>query len=206
MAMAAVMLGFASATQDIVIDAYRIECVGKEMQALLSSSYIAGYRIGMMVAGAGSLYLAALFGTTSEMYSFSAWRFAYLAMALVMVIGVVTTLVSPEPDQQGKKGEEKEYTVFYYIRFLTLFLIAAALFSLSFFYSAQLVVEVKGWLVEVAGLNKKTAGFMVETLRLLMALTLAFLGAKTAVGLGVADRKMVQQTYVAPLKDFFNRY
>ncbi|MCI5118554.1 MAG: MFS transporter, partial [Candidatus Electrothrix sp. LOE1_4_5] len=54
MALAAVMLGFSSATQDIVIDAYRIECAPEEMQALLSSTYIAGYRIGILVAGAGA--------------------------------------------------------------------------------------------------------------------------------------------------------
>ncbi len=69
MALAAMMLGFSSATQDIVIDAYRIECAPEEMQALLSSTYIAGYRIGMLVAGAGVLYLASWFGTSKEAYS-----------------------------------------------------------------------------------------------------------------------------------------
>ena len=64
MACAAILLGFSSATQDIVIDAYRIECVEEEMQALLSASYIAGYRIGMLVAGAGSLALAGPFVKT----------------------------------------------------------------------------------------------------------------------------------------------
>lgn len=206
MALAAVMLGFSSATQDIVIDAYRIECVEKEMQALLSSSYIAGYRIGMMVAGAGSLYLAALFGTTQEMYSFGAWRFAYLAMALVMLIGVITTLIIPEPELRRKEGDEDEYTMLYYVRFLSLFIIAAAVFALSFFYSSQLVLELKGRLVELAGLNKKMAGFLIETVRLFMAISLAFLAAKTAVRAGVADRKMVQQTYIAPVKDFFSRF
>ena len=62
MALAAVMLGFSSATQDIVIDAYRIESAQRKMQALMSSSYIAGYRIGMLVSGAGALKLAAWFG------------------------------------------------------------------------------------------------------------------------------------------------
>jgi len=206
MALAAVMLGFSSATQDIVIDAYRIECVEKEMQALLSSSYIAGYRIGMMVAGAGSLYLAALFGTTGAAYSFSAWRYAYLAMALVMLVGVATTLLSPEPERAEKTGEAKEYTLFYYIRFLTLFVIAASVFALSFFYSSHLVLEVKGRVMELAGLNKKTAGFLVETVRLFAAIALALLAAKVAVGVGVADRKMMRQTYVEPVRDFFKRF
>ena len=62
MAIFAVLLGFSSATQDIVIDAYRIESDESDMQAILSSTYIAGYRIGMIVAGAGALYLAKEFG------------------------------------------------------------------------------------------------------------------------------------------------
>ena len=63
MAIAAVMLGFSSATQDIVIDAYRIESAGQDLQALMSSTYIAGYRVGMLLAGAGALYLASYFGS-----------------------------------------------------------------------------------------------------------------------------------------------
>ena len=63
MAFAAVLLGFSSATQDVVIDAYRIESAKSDLQALMSSTYIAGYRIGMIVAGAGALYLASYFGS-----------------------------------------------------------------------------------------------------------------------------------------------
>ena len=92
MALAAVMLGFSSASQDIIIDAYRIECAEQELQALLSSTYIAGYRSGMLVAGAGALYLASWFGTTKEAYVYTAWQYRYLAMALVMLTGVTTTL------------------------------------------------------------------------------------------------------------------
>jgi PAT family beta-lactamase induction signal transducer AmpG len=62
MAWAAVMLGFSSATQDVVIDAYRIESAEGDLQALMSSSYIAGYRIGMIIAGAGALFLAIYLG------------------------------------------------------------------------------------------------------------------------------------------------
>jgi PAT family beta-lactamase induction signal transducer AmpG len=74
MALAAVMLGFSSATQDIVIDAYRIESAEPELQAMMSATYIAGYRIGMLVAGAGSLFLADWFGSSSEIYNYQAWQ------------------------------------------------------------------------------------------------------------------------------------
>ncbi len=206
MAFGAVMLGFSSATQDIVIDAYRIECAGEKLQALLSSSYIAGYRIAMMVAGAGSLYLAALFGTTSQQYSFEAWRYAYLIMALIMLVGVLTTLVSPEPDLRKEASEHEQYNMLYYLRFLALFAICATVFALCFFYSAQPVAGLKKIVLETTGMNKKTAGFLVGSFRLFMAIFLTFLAAKTAVLFKVADKRMVQQTYIAPVKDFFDRY
>ena len=74
MALAAVLLGFSSATQDIVIDAYRIESADPELQAMMSATYIVGYRLAMMVAGAGTLYLAEGFGSSDEMYRYEAWQ------------------------------------------------------------------------------------------------------------------------------------
>ncbi len=97
MAVGAVLLGFSSATQDIVIDAYRIELAPPSMQPILSAMYIAGYRIGMIVAGAGALYLASYFGSTKELYNYEAWRNTYYIMAGVMGIGVATTLLIREP-------------------------------------------------------------------------------------------------------------
>ncbi|MEQ9021529.1 MAG: MFS transporter, partial [Pseudomonadales bacterium] len=87
MAFAAVLLGFSSATQDIVIDSYRIECATEEEQRIIASSYISGYRIGMLVAGAGGLFLAEYFGSTSSEYLYPAWQKAYWAMAIIMLIG-----------------------------------------------------------------------------------------------------------------------
>ena len=63
LAIAALLVTFFSASQDIVIDAYRIESAEVEKQAMMSATYIAGYRIGMLVAGAGSLYLADWLGS-----------------------------------------------------------------------------------------------------------------------------------------------
>lgn len=106
MAAAAVLLGFSSATQDIVIDAYRIEIADAAMQPTLSAVYVAGYRIGMVVAGAGALYLAEGFGSTKESYHYHAWYLTYLIMAATMLVGVITTLAGFEPKadiQQPKK-------------------------------------------------------------------------------------------------------
>jgi len=100
MAFAAILLGFSSATQDIVIDAYRIESADASLQALMSSTYIAGYRIGMLASGAGALVLASYFGSEKGNYSYMAWHWTYLCMALFMLIGVFTTLFIPEPLKQ----------------------------------------------------------------------------------------------------------
>lgn len=95
----ALFTAFASATQDIVIDAYRIECAPQEQQAALAAMYQGGYRVGMIVAGALALLLADLFATdaASGRYDFLAWRKTYLCMALIMLIGVVTTLAISPP-------------------------------------------------------------------------------------------------------------
>jgi PAT family beta-lactamase induction signal transducer AmpG len=93
----ALATAFASATQDIALDAYRIESAAVEKQAALAAAYQTGYRIAMIWAGAGALTIAARFDTGETTYSFTAWTIAYLAMAASMIVGVITTLISPEP-------------------------------------------------------------------------------------------------------------
>lgn len=95
MAAFAVMLAFASATQDINVDAFRIESAPEQLQAALAAAYLAGYRLAMILASAGTLWLAALFSTTD--YDLSGWQSAYLIMAGCMLPGILTTLLSKEP-------------------------------------------------------------------------------------------------------------
>jgi PAT family beta-lactamase induction signal transducer AmpG len=78
---------FAGATQDSVVDAYRIEIAPPSAQAALAATYTLGYRIGLIVGGAGALYLA----------EFQDWRWAYLGMAALMLLPIVTTLSCREP-------------------------------------------------------------------------------------------------------------
>ena len=80
-------LGFAGASQDVVIDGWRITVAPVERQALMSSVSEVGWRVGNLVAGAGALYLADAFG----------WRVAYLCMAVAMLPGLVAALLAPEP-------------------------------------------------------------------------------------------------------------
>ena len=78
---------FAGATQDSVVDAYRIEIAPANAQAALAATYTLGYRLGMILAGAGALYLA----------EFRGWTAAYVVMAGLMALPILATLLSPEP-------------------------------------------------------------------------------------------------------------
>ena len=93
----ALMTAFASATQDIALDAYRIESASEEKQAALAAAYQTGYRIAMIWAGAGVLAIAAHFDPDEATYQFSPWTWAYVAMAASMLVGVLTVLLSREP-------------------------------------------------------------------------------------------------------------
>jgi len=204
MAMAAVMLGFSSATQDIVIDAYRIECSEPAMQAILASTYIAGYRIGMIVAGAGSLFLASFLGTKSSAYSYDAWKLTYFCMAAMMLVGVLTTLCISEPDVSNT--EKHKYSVDQYLRFLTLFLFVALAFALTFFFSGDYTVELKSRAADLLAGWQGVGDFMIGLFRFFFAVIVALAAAKVIEMSGLIDSQMVRRTYIAPIKDFFVRY
>lgn len=198
MAIAAVMLGFSSATQDIVIDAYRIECAEKELQALLSSAYIAGYRIGMVAAGAGSLYLASALGTSMESYSYTAWKVTYFSMAALMGVGIITTLLIAEPTQQ-KSEEAYPYSSFDYSRFLLLFVAAVLAFILAFNYFPEIEHQATGYAA-------KLMNFSIATVELAVAILIAAIVVTAGVSLGFANKQMAAESYQYPVQDFFKRY
>jgi PAT family beta-lactamase induction signal transducer AmpG len=203
MALAAVLLGFSSATQDIVIDAYRIESAPPELQAMMSATYIAGYRIGMLVAGAGSLFLADWFGTSGSEYVYDAWQSTYRVMALAMLVGVATTLLIREP----KPGSGRVALIGNrdYARFVLLFAMSISAFVGVFFLSGGIADDTKSALSQ-AGPMAVVFAFLVETLRLAAALAVAWLAARLLVKIGLVDYSLVDQTYLMPVRDFFNRY
>ena len=94
---AALVVAFSSATQDIALDAFRIESAETEKQAALAATYQTGYRLAMIWAGAGVLWLAAGAETAGSGYQNQAWMTAYLVMAASMLVGIVTVLLAPEP-------------------------------------------------------------------------------------------------------------
>ncbi|PID43118.1 MAG: MFS transporter [Proteobacteria bacterium] len=210
MACFAVMLGFTSATQDIAIDAYRIESAGSELQAMMSSSYIAGYRVGMLVSGAGALFLAGYLGSTKEFYNYSAWQSTYFIMALCMGVGVLTTLIIKEPERNS--GNRYDYPGSDYVRFFLVFVYSVAAFILVFYLTSDWAGELKeAWRsayqlkeIDKGDLRLRYTG--LAGLRLFAALAVMGILFYLSIAAGVACRVMVKNSYVSPVVDFFKRY
>jgi PAT family beta-lactamase induction signal transducer AmpG len=193
MAWFAVLLGFSSATQDIAIDAYRIEVASPEMQGMLSSSYIAGYRLAMVLSGAGALLLAQHLGSSKGSYLYVAWKSAYLLMAVCMVVGVLTTLLMQEPRRDPSPSEPWSA----HARLMLVF-VAAVFAFVSVFAHADPLLD---W-----GKVGPVLGLLQEVIRLGLALGAATLVALALVCAGLARKDTVQTTWVEPAQDFFNRY
>ncbi len=104
-ALAALMVATASATQDIVIDAFRVESLPESEQAAGMASYVAAYRIGMLVSTAGALFLVTWF-ERSGFGKHAAWTAGYVVMAACVVIGIVTTLLAREPEKSATARAE----------------------------------------------------------------------------------------------------
>jgi len=199
MAAGAVLLGFSAATQDIVIDAYRIELAETQMQTVLASTYNAGYRIGMIVAGAGALFLAAYLGTAKGNYIYEAWKWTYLAMAAVMLVGIATTLCIREPQVDRVR---KEYKRVDYYRLVAVFFVSVVSFVLSYVYSGKLTEM----LIQLWSIKDSFALFCFEALRFIGSGAVAFMVGSSLVKMGAVNKQMAYETWVNPVADFFKRY
>ena len=97
LAVFAVLVAFSSATQDVAIDAFRIESAVTEHQGAMSATYVFGYRTAMLVAGAGALFIAD--AAEASLGNLEAWQLAYFTMACLMGVGMATVLWVPEPER-----------------------------------------------------------------------------------------------------------
>ena len=193
MAVGAVLLGFSSATQDIVIDAYRIELAPPNLQAVLSAMYVTGYRIGMIVAGAGALYLADYFGSTEALYSYEAWRNTYWIMAGVMGVGIITTLIIHEPISQKVVVERKTSD---YMRLVLVFAISIVGFVFVFANAGLILPETEDVFSK----------FLVQVIRMLMSLAAALFIGYCLVKAKLVKQEFAYTTWIEPIVDFFRRY
>ena len=96
LALCAVAVAFCSATQDIAVDAYRIEAAEVEYQGAMSATYVFGYRLALLVAGAGAFYIAEA----------TNWHTTYYVMAAIMSVGMLTTLLISEPQVSQNEAAE----------------------------------------------------------------------------------------------------
>jgi MFS transporter, PAT family, beta-lactamase induction signal transducer AmpG len=97
-AFGALLVATASATQDIVVDAFRVESLDESEQAAGMASYVAAYRIGMLASTAGALFIVSGFQSVG-LDHYGAWRAGYTVMAALVLIGVATTLIAAEPEK-----------------------------------------------------------------------------------------------------------
>lgn len=203
MALACVMLGFSAATQDIVIDAYRIESASSELQALMSATYIAGYRIGMLFSGAGSLFIAGSLGSELNSYNYYAWQITYSCMAVAMLTGIITTLCIKEPEKN--RITEYKYSNVTYIKFFLTFILAVIGFVISFHLSSEFAASWKNNLSEILN-NKTLSNFCVEFFRLFLGTGVFISIVFTLIKFKFIENKIIAESYLEPVLDFFQRY
>ena len=181
------ILAFFSATQDILIDAFRIESAPQSLQGPLSSMYIAGYRVAMLVAGAGSLWLASFFGT--EIYDQNVWKKVYLIMSIFMLIGVFATIISDEPKLKRNFNYDN------HIKFLVTVLIAV----LGFIFLYSIINN-------PFGKNEVFFSFLFSTVRLIICFVFSYLIISLLILIEFAPKNKITKSYMSPILNFINRY
>lgn len=197
MALGAIWLGFSSATQDLMIDAYRIEAAPEDtaMQSVMSSTYVAGYRLGMIVSGAGALFAASWFGSTKDAYSYEAWRNTYWIMATVIGVGIATTLCIAEP-KVNITDKKPHFSSQDHLRLVLMFAASVTAFVFSFTYIGKILSQTSSPLMS----------FLLESIRFSLSGIIAIAIGWLSVMIGLVRHEAAHQSFVAPVADFFKRY
>ena len=196
MAMSAIFLGFTSATQDIIVDAYRIELTqDTNVQTVLASTYNAGYRIATIITQLGALLFAASLGTAMGNYIYEAWKATYLLMAGLMIVGLITTLVIHEPAVNEQKNN---YRAEDYLQLFAVFVISTIIFALSFIYFGSWISDFK--------IDDAFLSFIAQVFRFIFSIAAAVIVVFALTRTKIIDQKIVVDTWVSPFLDFFKRY
>jgi MFS transporter, PAT family, beta-lactamase induction signal transducer AmpG len=191
----ALAVAIASATQDIALDAYRIESAEVNAQAALAASYQTGYRLAMIWAGAGVLWIAAWAqGEQSTGYAQSAWQAGYLVMALSMLPGMLVVLGSPEPVPapfkparnvaEWLKGAVLEPFADFWVRYrwqAVLFLALIAVYRIS---DVVMGIMANPFYVDMGFTKSEVAG-VTKVYGVIMTLVGAFVGGLLSARFGV---------------------
>ncbi len=210
MALFAVFVGFSSATQDIVIDAWRIEAAEQAKQGALAAAYQWGYRIAMIVAGAVPLLLAEQRG----------WSFSYAVMAALMLVGVLGVLFAPREAQhrirpihaEGMR-EQPALEVLEWLVRLALFALGALVLGSGLSGNASLLANILGaFQLEdlgkelVAFWTAKPWGVWVQLLGVLTGGFLIYLATRPIPGRPTRPGIYLSRALGEPLADFFARF
>ena len=182
-------LAIFSSTQDILIDAFRIESAPQHLQGPLSSMYIAGYRLAMLVSGAGSLWLASYLG--AEIYDQKVWQIVYLSMALFMFVGILATLYSEEP----KKNKQYTLKINEHAKFLFVFIISLAGFILLYNYIGN-----------PFDTNEIFKKFLFSILRIFLCFSFFGIIIFSLMSTKYISKNKVKKIYIDPILNFINRY
>ena len=188
MAFAIVLIAFFSATQDIVIDAFRIESAPEKKQGPLASMYLAGYRIAMIVSGAGSLWLASIM--SDENYQTEVWKNVYQITGFFMIIGFISTALCKEPtNNKVKKINYKNQLKFTFSTILSI---------LIFFVFFLNIPEVK--------VLNHFYNFFYNIFKIVFSFGVALISLLILEKINFLPKKQSREIFINPIIDFFKRY
>ena len=188
MAFAIVLIAFFSATQDIVIDAFRIESAPEKKQGPLASMYLAGYRIAMIVSGAGSLWLASIM--SDENYQNEVWKNVYQIIGFFMIIGFISTALCKEPtNNKVKKINYKNQLKFTFSTILSI---------LIFFVFFLNIPEVK--------ILNHFYNFFYNIFKIIFSFGVALISLLILEKINFLPKKQSREIFINPIIDFFKRY
>jgi MFS transporter, PAT family, beta-lactamase induction signal transducer AmpG len=207
----AVFVAFTSATQDIVIDAWRIEAAGEERQGVMAAAYQWGYRIAILTAGIAPLFIASRIN----------WGVAYASMAVLMVVGILAVFAAPKekprPAQQplmptDMPAKPAEETLEWALRLLLL-LGGALIFGTGFTAQFDLLKNTLGLIgasemlapLEAAW-AEKPLGVFIQVAFAVAGLAMIVCAALPAPGTATRPGVYFRRSYGEPLVDFFKRF
>ena len=190
MALLIVCIGFSSATQDAMIDTFRIESAPQNLQSAMSGTYIIGYRLGMISAGAGSLMLASWFGGDNQIYNVHAWQKTYMLMAILQSVGLLCCFMSPEPISARKLITDNRDR----LRLVNVFFISLLGFILVY-----------NFFPEWKGKDPAIKGFLIF-LQFTFAFSTIIFSFFISVRFNFIQKSILTSTFWHPLNDFIKKY
>jgi len=178
-----ILIGIVSASQDAIIDNYKIESGPSEIQSAMSSTYVIRYRLGMITSGTGSLMIASSLRGDNNVYSPYAWQLTYVLMGVIQSVGLICRIYSPE--QSGKRNVIKE--LYEKIKLLVFFMITVSVFILIFIQFPEIKIK-DPFLLAALGL-----------LKLIIAFSSSFISGYVLLKFQIVNKNEIKITFWKPI-------